>query len=333
VVGFAIRSPRILLFVAVATAVYGCSIFIASRLAHVRHPDVVAAGVLIDTTIVVPAAFFFLFLREKRRIRGLIPIALLSLAATAVILPASYRGAISQIRLVALPAELGLIGYLVWRARQRFAESYQRAQQTDIVAALADSCEVIFGNPRLARMIAYEVTVLYFALFGWFSRAQPSEALSFSYHRKGGYAVIVGVVVMLAAIEVVGTHLLLQGWSVRLAWLLTALGLYGLIWMIGDFQAIRLRPFLVHDDAIEIRVAFEQIARVSACTSADVPSKRARGYLHAAVLTDPQFMIELRGPTIAAGPYGVQKTIARIGVDVDEAARFRSALTAKGLLG
>jgi hypothetical protein len=55
-------------------------------------------------------------------------------------------------------------------------------------------------------------------------------------------------------------------------------------------------------------------------------SKRPPGYLHAALLTDPQIVLVLRGPGRGRGPYGVEKEVRRVGLAVDEAHRLRAVL-------
>jgi hypothetical protein len=312
--------------------------FVVSRLPYARHPDLVAVGVLIDMTIVLPAAFFLLFVRRRQSVAGLLPVFLVSLAVAAAILPARYSGPVSRVRFLALPAEFGLIAYLLWRARQTFVRHSNRTSETDILAALQESCSVVFANRRLARMLAYEAGVLYYALFSWFSPPPQRGSSSFSYHRQSGYGVLVAAVTMVAVMEIGGAHFLLQMWSVRAAWALTALELYGMLWIIGDYQAMRLRPLVLQEDAIEVRVGLRWSVRIPyvqiAClraTGKEIPRKRSPGYLHAAVLVDPKLILDLRSPALAAGAYGIEKTITRVGIAVDDAAGLRSALAAKGL--
>lgn len=335
---FALGWPRAILFVFLAAVIYGCSTFVVSRLPYARHADLVAVGVLVDMTIVLPAAFFLLFLRRRQSVARLLPVFLVSLAVAAAILPARYSGPVSRVRFLALPAEFGLIGYLLWRARQTFARHSNQTSETDILAALQESCAVVFPNRRLARMLAYEAGVLYYALFAWFSPRPQQGSSSFSYHRRSGYGVLVAAVMMVAGMEIVGAHFLLPMWSVRAAWALTALELYGMIWIIDDYQAIRLRPMILEEEAIEVRmglrwnvrIPYAQIARLSV-PGKDIPRKRSAGYLQAAVLVHPQLILELRSPALAAGAYGIDKTITRVGIGVDDAARLRAALAARGL--
>ena len=56
-------------------------------------------------------------------------------------------------------------------------------------------------------------------------------------------------------------------------------------------------------------------------------SRRAKGYLHAAVFAAPRLMIELNAPVDAEGLYGIRsRGITRIGLLVDEPAELAALL-------
>lgn len=74
-------------------------------------------------------------------------------------------------------------------------------------------------------MLAFEVAILYYALFAW--RAEPGTAGArsvFGHHRRMGYgSALAGLVLALCA-ENVPVHLLVALWSPVAAWALTLLG-------------------------------------------------------------------------------------------------------------
>jgi hypothetical protein len=178
------------------------------------------------------------------------------------------------------------------------------------------------------------MSVLYYGLFSWRQHVAMRSGQSFSYHRAGGYGGIVALLMMISAIEIGGVHLIVVRFSATAAWVLTALGLYGVLWILGDFQATRLRPLVVDADVLRVRVGlrwsldipYELVESIRLVTNPP-PPKRAANHLHAALLTRPQFLLELRQPLRALGPYGIEKEVRTVAIAVDDLPSLRSAVS------
>jgi hypothetical protein len=136
------------------------------------------------------------------------------------------------------------------------------------------------------------------------------------------------------AIEALAVHVLAARWSPGVAWVLTALSAYGVIWLVGLGRSVALRPTVVEREGLrvrigalaEARVPFEAIASVALVRAAPA-NRRAPGYLHAALLAAPRLTIELKEPVEARGLYGSRKRgITRIGLMVDEPAELAALL-------
>ena len=179
-----------------------------------------------------------------------------------------------------------------------------------------------------ADIVAFELALLVFALLGWAMRAR-SDARSFTIHRESGWSGIelgLGLVVVVEALPI---HLMLSAHRPVLAWMLTALSAYSLLWLIGDAQALRLRPLLIDDDALLVRVGLRSSARIPwysiasvSLVTGEAPPRRARGYLRATAFGDPTVLIELNEAVAAVGIYGIRRNVTRVGVAPDDRARF-----------
>jgi hypothetical protein len=241
------------------------------------------------------------------------------------------------VRLLAAPAELGLVGYLLWRMRGYY-RGLRAGGPGDVLERLHESFAAVLGSPRVAAVLSYEVGVLFYGLCCWRRRPEAGGGASFTYHREGGYGALVGALVMVCGIEVVVMHVLVTLWSATAAWLLTALGLYAVVWLLGDYQAARLRPLVVGEDALHVRlglrwslrVPYDRIVRVGPRGKEEL-GRRTPGYLHAALLVEPQIVLELGGTLRARGPYGVGKEVSRVGIAVDDVQGLRAALQARGV--
>src|SRR5689334_22631681 len=72
-------------------------------------------------------------------------------------------------------------------------------------------------------------------------------------HERSGWGSIVAGLVVLLFFEAIGMHLLVSIWSWKIALLVDAADLYGIVWILGDYRALRLRPTLVSATTIELR--------------------------------------------------------------------------------
>lgn len=188
--------------------------------------------------------------------------------------------------------------------------------------------------PALSAALACELSLWAFALAGWRMRT-PADANAFSVHRESSWSMAAVGIGLVLVVEALPIHFLLVRSHPTLAVIATATSVYGLLWLIGDAQAMRLRPMRIEPDALLVRVGLRSKALVplDAIASvepvkADAAPKRGRGTLRATPIGDPTLLLTLREPLVAHGPYGVPLPVARIGVAADERARFASALEA-----
>jgi hypothetical protein len=179
--------------------------------------------------------------------------------------------------------------------------------------------------------LATEAAVLWLALASW-RRAPhaPAGRLAFSLHRRSGHGAVAAAIALVGAGEIAGTHLLLSRWSDRAAWGATALGLYGLVWLVGDYRAVVLRPVLLGVDALEVRVGLRWRATVplssvtQVCVGAD--ARRHPGAMRLSALGPPVLHLHLATPVEAAGLLGWRRRADILGLRVDEPEALAAAI-------
>lgn len=310
----ALRSPAAL-FTLIALSIAIVETAVVRSALFARNPDVASWGVTFDLTITIPLLYWFLLVRPGHaRAIGLAPVFVVCTTAAALIIPRSDQAFLHELRWLAVPLEIltiGLLGTSVWRRR------------------LGGARERIVGG-----IITTEVAILYHALFCW--RAQPDippNTVAITTHERSGWGTVVVCFIVLIAFESVGLHLLVQHWSVKAAWIFTALDIYGVLWLIGDYHALRIRPTLIGPESIELRhgmrlsatIALENIAAVEAITS-EAQWKR-KGVAKLALLDVPKYLIRLREPVVATLLAGIRRKIDAIAILPDDAAAFERALT------
>lgn len=293
-----------------ACAVVCAAVVVAARQAAVLapfapHPGWVESAAVLDLTVVLTFLVWWILARELRwSAWALAPVFLATLALAARVVPDGRNATLRVLQVGAAPLEVAV---MVWAAR--------RARTPG----------------RLHDALAYEAEVLRTALTGWRAPATTEGALS--YHRRSAYGAIVGALLLVTAAEVAAVHLVVSRWSVKAAWLLTALGVYGALWILGDWKACRSRPVVVWGGMLEIRfglrwkldVPLEQITglRLPAGWS---PGAQPPVDLRLALPGARIAVLELDRPVTAVGIYGLRRDVRTLGLGLDEPGRLAELL-------
>lgn len=235
--------------------------------------------------------------------------------------------------------EVALVSIIVWRVARAIRKSRAARAETqaqDAFYRLRSAARATFPFRRVADAIGYEMAVTAYALFGADRKlALPGRA--FSYHRKNGYGAIVSGLMIAMIAETAGVHLLLVHFRhPRIALLLTVLSLYGTLWFLGDYQAARRRPIRIEADRLAIRTGLRwnldvPFAAIDRLERADPlkPFQKGRGAIRATLFGAPLFVLHLREPLVADGPYGRLARVERVGFTVDEDEEFLAAMTGR----
>ncbi len=332
-------------FLPLAAALYVFCLLSLHSQAFALRPDLISAAVTFDFVVSVPCLYWWFMVRKARwPALSLLPVLVLCLLIASLLLPAERHQFLHPARYLVVFAELGAVVGVAAKAvgAARAYRSRVRAGggDDDPVELLRFSLRQALHAERVADVVADELALLYYALFSWRQRVLPrADEVAFSYHRESGYGSLLLTLTFVAVLELVGAHLLVAAWRGRgAAWALTALSLYGLVWLLGFYQAVRLRPVTVGADSVlvraglrwGIRIPFSQVEGVLQPAPGQ-PPPRGADYLRAVSLGEPQFIIRLREPLSARGLYGTSRRVRAVGVAVDDPAAFKELLLARVL--
>ncbi|MCU1244360.1 MAG: hypothetical protein JWN02_270 [Acidobacteria bacterium] len=325
-----LRNPAVLFGLAALTIVSCVLLIVRSRL-FARNPDVAAWGVTFDLAITIPLVYYLIVVRRGRaRALTLAPVVVICMALAALVVPRGQQQFLHQLRLLAMPLDLVTIGLLL----RRLVTMRRTAQEApDVLALIERAAVAAFGNERIAAFVASEIAILYYALICWRKQpAAPEGMRAISVHERSGWGSVAACIVVLIAFESLGMHLLVQHWSTTGAWILTALDLYGMLWVLGDYHALRLRPTLISPAAIQLRYGLRWSARIEWDNVAAIDPVRderdwkRRGTLKVALLDEPKVLIRLRQPIVVHGLAGLTKTIDSVAILPDDEAAFAAAV-------
>ncbi|MEO8033263.1 MAG: hypothetical protein ABI837_02445, partial [Acidobacteriota bacterium] len=140
-------------------------------------------------------------------------------------------------------------------------------------------------------------------------------------------------IIVLLLGESAGLHFLMLHWFGPVgAWCVIALDAYTIVWIFGDYHALRLRPTIVKDGVVHVRHGLRwsmDVALVDIASIDDVQNEsdwKRKGVLKIALFDEPRCLIRLKQPQTAQGLVGITRTIDTLAVRPDDEERFRSLL-------
>lgn len=298
-------------------------------------PDIVALAITADLVLGLPLlGYLFLVRTGQTSAKTLLPVLLLvALGLTHAILPPSRRDHLDVIAWLIPLIELLLLVLVIARLRP-LRRLYRQARATAVFPdeALAEALSPILGSSRLAALWTTEWRLLTYALTGWWRTFRPrSEQRVFTYHRRSGYGLIVAALGLLLVVEAALVHLVVRIWSEPAAWVLTLGSLYALLWIVGDFHAIRLHPIVLDRTHLHLRLGLR--LRLSVPLTALVALRQPRRdedkateYRYFGLMGNPQWVLELNEPVVAEGLFGRRFVVRQVGITVDDPAGLATAL-------
>ena len=331
----AFRPAPLVLFGLLAVAIVAVEYAVVHRADFNQHPAL-SPAVALDLLLTLPVVFYLCVVRPYRLPLRTVAGALgVGLALSRWLLPVAGLPLLAWAGRLAVVGEVATIGYLLVRLR-RVRSSYQlaRVQSVDFIENLTAAMQPVLG--RLTEALVTEVAVFRYALLGGWARPEVGQAdTPFSAHRTSGFGAMLTTLAGLSVVEMAAAHLVVSQWWPRVAWLLTGLSIYSLLWLLAHGQAVRRRPVLLTATTLVVRVGFgwrvaipvAQVWRVQNLT--DVPPA-APGLLNAArlLLTPPNLLLTLAAPQRVRGLYGRQRLVRRLAIYVDEPAALVRQLAA-----
>ncbi|HEY3056774.1 MAG TPA: hypothetical protein VGK31_12660 [Thermoanaerobaculia bacterium] len=316
-----LQRPAYLFATAAAIITASCTAIVRTEV-FAANPDVIAWGVTLDLMVTIPLLYYVIIVRTGvARPLTIVPVFVAGAVLAALVLPRAYQQTQHALRLIVAPAEVLLIILLV----RKLAAMRQSETHGDPLVRFHAAAAQILGKGPASAFVASEVAVMWYAFFGWNRKPDvPHSTRAFTVHERSGWGSVVACIIVLIVAESIGLHLLVQLWSRSAAWIVTSLDTYGLLWLLGDYNALRLRPSILTKERLRIRyglrwsvdVSRDQIAAVRAA-SGETDWKRS-GVLKVAMIDDPRYIIELREPILAVGLVGMQKKIDAIAIAPDD---------------
>jgi hypothetical protein len=331
-----LRIPRPgFVFLAAAALVVAAEILVTQTGALAARPELLGRAVTVDLLVVLPALWWWLGVRRS----GAPPVTLVPVVVAAwwiakALLPAESQAWLRTAAAVAPALEAGLLLYLGLRIR-RIRRAYHGTTPGDPVLRLRAAVAEVLGAGAASRLLADEITTLRY-LFRPPGLPVPRGTETFTTHRRSGWGAVVFALSLVGAVEVVAVHALVARWSHPAAWALTALSVYGILWLVADWRATRARPVTLGGGSLVVRAGLRWNASIprGRVLEARAPSPaeefREEDALSLAPLGPPALVLELSAPTEVEGPLGISRRVTKLGIPVDDPERMAARLGGGG---
>ena len=303
--------PRTAFLVLLAFVLAAEAAALASR-GMVTHPRLIRAAVLFDLCLVPAGLWWALVVR-----RGLArPRTIARVALAAVALCALLFG--REVRLLAVPLELALI----WVAVSSVRKALRARQAADAASALRDGLTDALGSSVVARAVATELSIFWYALFSWGRGAPPG----FTAYKRAGWIAIYIAILLACLAEAIPLHFLFRRWGPLAAALSVTVHVYTALWLIGDLRALVLRPLRIERGLLLLRIGLRWEADVPLEEIVAVERPVKSPGLKLGVLGTPNLAIRLRQPMEVQGPFGIRRTSGTLLLQVDEPEALAAAM-------
>ncbi|SFK36586.1 hypothetical protein SAMN04487936_11253 [Halobacillus dabanensis] len=204
-----------------------------------------------------------------------------------------------------------------------------------LLARISTANQKTFGSYRkLERLIEFISTDASAVRYTFFPNmdSKPLGDHTFSYHKNSEYFGVFLMLVHAMLIEIIAVHVMLLQYSHTIAWIATILDVYALVFLIGDYQAIRKSPVVIQNNLIHLQkglrfhisVPLEKVEEIRRFQGETLLEDR---YSFALVLAGfekqpPQFEVLLNEGIEGRRLFGFKREVRRIYLTVDEPERF-----------
>ncbi|WP_226585421.1 hypothetical protein [Halobacillus litoralis] len=327
--------------------------FLAQRLewsGPVKPVTVWAA--VIDVMMILPIVLFLFVLRRKPNLSVLAPLWLIGALFIHWIVPdyakenlLFFNTAIIIVEAAFFLMEVILLLYLL-RKYPIWIRNFKDSHVTypHLMARIAAANQKTFHNSitgsfgRVIQFLAADLSAIRYAFFPHLDHT-PSHAYSFSYHKKSEYFGVFIMLIHAMLVEIIAVHVLLMQYSHTAAWIAAIIDIYGLVFLIGDYQAVRKSPIIIDDKNVHLQkglrfsmtLPIEMIRYVRPFSAKDEQGVPGTYNMTLSGLEerDPQIVMELKEGVEGERFFGRKREVHRLFITVDNPAGFIAALKEK----
>jgi len=242
--------------------------------------------------------------------------------------------ALGDLRWLALGLGLGLfVAAELWLLSGIVRHVWRTPGHVNAEASAGQAVQRAFGDGVAGRLMQVEARLWVYALMRRPAAAPFAGAQHFSVHRQHGNASNQQGFVIVMAAEIPIVHLLVHlGFGATVAWVVTAVSVYGWLFLWAEYRATVWRPVSIATDVLHLRYGLLIDAALprGAVLSAELIDRktavpRAPTRLRLQGMGRANLRLRLRPGTRVQLPWG-ERALDEIALGIDEPQRFMQAL-------
>jgi len=316
-----------------------------------------ALGTVLDLVIILPIVCYFFVFKKRPSFFVLIPISIAGLLVTNWIVPNHADDYLQVINKTVIAIEAALISLeillmivilkripVLKRTMKEKRKEYYHFLRSFIESsqeAYSFRFKKLNQYQNFLRFLSTDLAVFYYAFFSWRKKRRVVPLNSFTYHKNGEYLGVFIMIVHALAIEIIAVHFLIMQFSHLLAWIVTAFDIYALLFVIADYQAIRISPVILDEKGLHVQkgLRFHAVIPYEKIESMEVNQEEAKAIatnkaafdltLSGLVSQKAQYKLTLKEPILAYSVFGIRKNITSLYITVDEPKLFEESLHQK----
>lgn len=289
--------------------------------------------IILDLLITIPLLFFILIRKTEIPKFTIVYSFVIGLLVARVIIPTEHHSVLDFMMTYILPiVEIGIVSIVLYKLFLISRSFNSEENSSDFFDKLTIACCDIVPD-RIGKLLATEIAVFYY-LFS--NKNVNPEAGDYSYHKKSGIKIAIGVIIFILIIELFIMHMIVVQWSSTIAWVLTVLSGYACLQIIAIIRSMSSRPIVIDSEnrllklrygfANSTNIPFNQIAEIKLTSRSAHKSANMVSLSVFDMLESHNLIIYLNASNILEKLYGLKKEYNAIGVFVDEKEKFVNTL-------
>lgn len=315
----------------VATIMILTSVWIVNSTAFQYDERFLSIVITFDLTIFLPLAYFFFIRKTAMPIFTVIPVFILSVVLASAVIPSKHQGVLDIVKYLITPVELFVFGFIIFKIQKIYKDQkLSRNSRFDFSESLRKVLTQHVKYPSVVNIFTTEISIFYYALYGWGKKKEIDDRIFFTYHKDSGYFQIIGVFVFLIITETIVLHIALSNWNLVFAWIFTSLSIYGLFFLIGDSNAVKKRPIYFDEQYLYLRIGIRWFSKIplKEIKSVELITKGPEGKENANLILigSPNILIKCMSEQNAIGYYGISRSFKSVSIAIDDKKNLKNSL-------
>jgi len=149
---------------------------------------------------------------------------------------------------------------------------------------------------------------------------------TFSYHTTIPYKPFLWVMVLSTLIGIPVFHLLLSQWHDEVAWIVTILSVFLVLWLMYDYRLIKNNPIVLTSTQVQMHIGsrwhVDIPLRSIKMIETHMSEEKMEMYLNLSILNETNVYLVLKQPIIIRGVLGKKKVSDKLALYVDDSSEF-----------